>query len=425
MEALKNKWRNLPLRRFLMLTVCGSVAAVTIVSALIISGCAAFRHWLLPYPDAVYLTVEETLSDGSVTESVYLLGLGEEASALPFLEIGDGEREKVKESRYAIEKVETGADSLTPKRKLAYQACGIAMYAAPTVLALAAIFWCSLYFYRRRLKTPLELLSGAAEKIAAQDLDFEIVYSCGDEMGALCRSFEEMRAALLENKKELWKMLEERRLLQASVAHDLRNPIAVIEGYAEYLETALMSGRADRENTARIVRNLGAAAKRLEQYTESVRLVNQSEEEQISREPVAAPLLADAVSSDLSVLAEQNGILLLVEDSLPDKEIQVDPALLCRVLENVMSNALRCAKREIRLDFSLQGSMLAVTVTDDGKGFPEEVLHGRENRLFTPGPDGHMGIGLSISRLLCRKHGGRLELSNLPCGACVKILLSV
>lgn len=428
METLKNKLHDLPLRRFLILSVCLSVGTVALVSVLIIGGCAAFRHWLLPDPNAVYLTVEETCSDGSVVSSTHLLNFGDDLSSLPFTEIEYDDlpiEEDIKQTRYSIEKIETGVDSLSPKRKLAYQFCGITMFAAPTVLAFAAILWCSMYFYRRKLKTPLAVLADATKQIAEQNLDFELSYRCGDEMGDLCRSFENMRSALCENNKAMWGMLEERRLLQASIAHDLRNPIAIIEGYTEYLEECLKGSEINRGKTTRIAQNLGAAAKRLEQYTESVRLLSQSEEVQLDRKPVIAKKLAADIVDDLSLLSKQNGIDLQATNCLPEKEIQVDVALLYRVLENIINNALRYAKRQIQLDFSLSGAMLSVTVTDDGDGFPPEILHKQEKKLLIAAKDGHMGVGLSISRLLCRKHGGKLELSNTSGGACVKILLSV
>ena len=51
-------------------------------------------------------------------------------------------------------------------------------------------------------------------------------------MGDLCRAMDTMRAALLKNNQETWAMMEERRKLSASIAHDLRTPITVMKGYA-------------------------------------------------------------------------------------------------------------------------------------------------------------------------------------------------
>ena len=85
METLKNKWHSLPLRSFFILTVLLSVGTVVLISALIIGGCTAFRHWLLPDSNEAYLTLEETLSNGDVIESTHLLRFGDDLSSLSFL----------------------------------------------------------------------------------------------------------------------------------------------------------------------------------------------------------------------------------------------------------------------------------------------------------------------------------------------------
>lgn len=428
METLKNKWNNMPLRRFFITTVCISIVIVAILSALIIICCTSFRRWLLPDPNAVYLTVEQTNSAGVVTRGTYLLKYGEDMSSLPSMQMEDDNGpiiEKIEGLKYSVQKIEKSFDTLTPKRKLAYKIAGVTMVAAPAVLAFVGIILCSMLFYRRKLKEPLRLMANATKQIADQNLDFEITYNCGDEMGDLCRSFENMRTALWENNKAMWNMLEERRLMQASVAHDLRNPIAIIEGYTEYLDEGLKSGNISMEKTAHIVQNLNVAAKRLEQYTESVRLLNQSEDTPLDRKLISALKLADNIMEDLSLLAEQNKITLRVQKKLPDKEINVDSTVLYRILENIINNALRYAKMEICIDFSLTDGWLNVEVLDDGDGFSDEILNKEGKHLLISGQDGHMGIGLSISRLLCRKHGGGLELSNTSNGACVKIFLLV
>lgn len=432
MEAVKKKWNNLPLRRFFILTVCISIVIVALLSAIIISGCAYFRHWLLPDPNAVYLTVEEIMTDGNVISGTYLLEFGEDNEMLPSLVVeyeGENHTENhttyPDERKYSVNKIEKSFDTLSPKRKLAYQIAGVTMVAAPAILAFVGIILCSMVFYRRKLKEPLRQMADATTQIANQNLDFEMQYDCDDEMGDLCRSFENMRAALYENNRAMWNMLEERKLMQASIAHDLRNPIAIIEGYTEYLEEGLKNSEVSREKIIHIAENLNIAAKRLEKYTESVRFLNQSEEAEPERKSISVSELMDGIMRDLSLMAEQNNILLREERNCLDKKIQVDADIIYRILENIVSNALRYAKTEVCLAVSLSDNVLTVMVEDDGGGFPSSVLENRGKKLILSDKDGHMGIGLSISRLLCRKHGGGIKLSNTPKGACVKIFLAV
>ena len=252
-------------------------------------------------------------------------------------------------------------------------------------------------------------------------------YASADEMGHLCRSFEQMRQALDENNRELWKMIEERKLVQASIAHDLRNPIAIIEGYAEYLQMNLQTGNLTMERILQIADNMDKSAKRLEQYTESIRAINQLDDIEINRKQIPIEKLLEDISEDLSFMATGEEIKLNRVGETPKGIVSIDTSILYRVLENILNNALRYAKETITLSFEMENRFLTISVTDDGVGFSEEILKNK-SRLLTPAAneDGHCGLGLTISRLLCKKHDGRLELSNHSSGgAAVKIIVKV
>lgn len=425
METLKKKIGNLSLRHFLILTVFVVMFAVTAVSGLTIFTCVQLRQWLLPEGEQVHMRVQQVFADGSTIESVQVLKLGEEMNTVPIGIVGEKENPQKEQTKYSIEKIESSYDGLSPKRRFLYQFLGIAMAAVPVLLSLAGILVCGFFFYKKKLAEPITVLSAAMKKIAAQDLDFTVTYEKEDEMGRLCASFEQMRSALYESNKAMWSMLEERRLMQASIAHDLRNPIAIIEGYTEYLQMNLAGGKLEEGQIRRIVKNLGMSAKRLEQYTESVRALNQMEDMELHYTKADCEELADEMADDLAMIVSQKGISLHVEDKLCEENeicgenrsskrmIWLDCAVLYRILENVFGNAVRFAKKEIRLVFTRENDMLKITVTDDGEGFPDAII-GKQTKLFVPSrrEDGHLGMGLAVSRLLCKKHGGELKIYN-------------
>ncbi len=430
MERLKKKYRDLSLRSAFILTVLLTFCIVVALSGLSIGACLGLRRYLLPDSNEVYLTLEITDTEGKVTKTSNLIRLGEEMTSLPlFYGEEDGKRIIENYDLSSIEtnitKVERGYDMLSPKRKLAYRGCGVLMIALPAFLSMAGILFCGFFFYRQKLNRPLQLLSEATEQIAARNLDFHLSYGAGDEMGGLCRSFEQMRQALDENNRQLWKMLEERKIVQASIAHDLRNPIAIIEGYAEYLQMNLQTGRLTRERLEQIAANLEKAANRLGQYTESVRTIDRLDEIVVSRSRTSIGDLLEEVCADFSLMAAGEGKKLDAGGEIPQGTVSLDGALLYRVLENVFNNALRYARETITLSFELDEHTLTVTVTDDGNGFSEGIP-GEGSRPPSADEDGHCGLGLMISRRLCRKHDGRLEISNHPAGGgMVKIIIGV
>lgn len=413
MEKVIVKMKNLSLHKYFALCVTIMVLIVAFLSCITIWCCSTFCDFLLPESNTVYLSVHQTYSDDSEVTQAVVLNIGDEKQELPVLMETDGVARVPIDTKYTIEKVENSFESLTPKRKMAYQFCQGAMIVIPALFSVAGVVICSVCFYKKKLRYPLEILENATEQISNQNLDFELKYDCEDEMGRLCQSFEQMRTALCESYKQMWNLLEERRLLQASIAHDLRNPIVIIEGYTEYLQLNLNHKNLTEERIRKIVTNLNMAAKRLEIYTESVRKLNQMEDIEINRKKVSSTQLIADMEADFRVMAERTHISLWVKNHISEQMISVDADILYRILENVFSNSLRYAKKQIALDFTVEDQKLAIMVSDDGEGFSEEILN-RQEKLFLLKQleDGHLGMGLAISRMLCKKMDGMMELYN-------------
>ena len=413
METSVKKIKNLPLRKYLVFSVLITLTIIVLLSSATIWGCMAFRKYLLPESNNVFLTVDETYADGTNVSYSMRIKVGEEGAELPMLMSEAGTAVASKETKYTIQRIENSVDSLTPKRKLAYRFCGAAMIVFPFLFSIAGILLCGFHFYKKKLSVPLNLLSDATQQISERNLDFHLQYENEDEMGRLCGSFEQMRQTLYENYREMWNLLEERRLLQASIAHDLRNPIAVIEGYTEYLQMNLAKGKLSNQRILKIAENLNLAARRLEHYTESVRTLNQMEDMEVNRQKVKASDFVSDMEEDLQIMAQKRKIGLTMDIVLENTEIWVAPSILYRVLENVFGNALRYAKERVWIEVALENQLLSFTIIDDGSGFLEEVLTRQKKLLLAkPSEDGHLGMGLAISRTLCKKHGGCLEIRN-------------
>lgn len=432
MEQIEKKERvklRMPLQKAFFRYVMTTFMLVVILSAAVIWASIGIQHWLLPDRDAVYLHIEEKMADGGTTTQVYLLEPDGDFIEPSILIEEDGKpvRSDIASTKYSLESYDNAVSFLTPKKRMLYFGCYGAMILLPALFSLSGILLCCRRFFQRKLKPPIDILTDAAAYIAEQNLDFTVAYASADEMGELCRSFEQMRAALQENYKRMWEMLEERRSLQASVAHDLRNPIAIIKGYAEYLQINVPKEKMTQDMLLSYAGNIKKAAERLEGYTESVRTINHLEELEVIRSEVDFPALYQDMLADFVRLAEPEGLTLTAQNHVKRKALCLDAQVLYRILENLTGNAVRYAKSRIHLSFSEQGGTLCVTVADDGCGFPDKVLHCKNCYFAIEGGDkNHSGMGLAICRILCKKHGGSLVLSNeAEGGATVKIMLSV
>ena len=396
-----------------------SFILVAILSGGTILSCFSIRNWLLPTSNEVFLNVERVLSNGEISTSSTRMKIGENAHEIPsFFILEDGEKiYPTEEAKYSITSIENNFTMLSPKRKLLYHTCGIIMIAFPLLFSLLGILCCGLQFYKRKLQIPIDILSAATEKIAKQDLDFVVEISSEDELGELCCSFEQMRKMLSDNNKKMWAMLEERRQLQASVAHDLRNPIAIIECYIQYLQMYLSDGKITEEELFSIIDKIERAAKRLERYTSSMGTIHHIEELEIERKEVNFIELIQDIKEDLSRITEQNSIELHMESKVEKAFLNLDPQVLCRILENLINNAVRYAKSRICISFEYENNYLHVCVMDDGPGFSKKILQARNTQFISDSKESeHSGIGLTICRILSSKHGGNLTVNNTENG---------
>ena len=308
----------------------------------------------------------------------------------------------------------------TPEDEQLYELYGtLSLISVPAVCLLCVVVT-GLAFYNRKLKGPLLLIDKASARIAEGDLDFTIAYNNRNEMGRLATSFETMRAALQENERETWRLMESRKRLNAAFAHDLRTPLTVLKGYTEYLQTYVPQHRVPEEKLLSTIELMHAYVERLEGYTISMSMMQKLEEIRINPEPIAFGALCDLLRSAADML---RGPYALDFDCAGSGEIAVDPDTIVQVLENLVANAARYAKERIQVTFTRRPSVLQLTVSDDGPGFPDTVLkkglvpynHKRDEDVMSP----HYGLGLYICSILCEKHGGELTLPQEAGSACI------
>ncbi len=354
----------MPLRRaFFLLTACGLLAALALAAALW-AGC-----W----------TLSSRYPSGGV-----IIGSSGVVMSLP-----EPTPEQLR-SRAALDLIPLLGFVLLP-------AAGLAAAAA--------------LFYRWKLREPIELLLEGTRRIRAQDLDFTLPALSADELGQVCGAFETMRAELLRTNRALWQQAEERRRLNAAFAHDLRNPITVLKGSVKLLR----QDPADRQALDR----LEGYTARIEQYVEAMSSIQRLEQLPVRAGRVSCAVLGQELEETARLLAPA----LAVSVALPAAEdLRLDHGIFLTVAENLIGNAARYARRSLQIGLAVQGDTLALTVADDGPGFPAALLKDGPQPFGKREADGaHFGMGLYSSALLCVKHGGSLRLENAGGGSATAV----
>ena len=294
-----------------------------------------------------------------------------------------------------------------------------AMVGLPVFYIAVGIGAAAAVYYRKKLREPITQLQNGVERIQEDNLDFHIEYDGDDELGRLCCSMEKMRRELRQKHKALWESLEQRKLLNASVSHDLRTPITVLKGYLDYLEKNIPQDKLTEDMLLDTVSSMQGAVSRLELYVESVRDIEKIENIEIEKRSENVKLLLNELRSNVQQLAG-NKEIIISNDITVDK-IQIDKGVFFRILENLLQNALRYAEKQVSINLSHKKDFLILTVKDDGKGFSAADLEKATTVFYSNDKEKqHFGIGLSVCKILCEKHGGLLYVGNQKeKGACV------
>lgn len=285
------------------------------------------------------------------------------------------------------------------------------------------MFWMILMlraFYKNRLKKPLSILKNGVTEIKSQNLAFVLDYPSEDEMGDLCRSFEELRQYLIVQYEEMWKKIEEQKQLNAAFAHDLRTPLTVLKGYSEFLARYLPRGKVSQEKMQEILELMTGQLERLTAFSKTMKAVRSLDEYPVQREETEILHLYRVIQGIAEALNLGGEVTLFLEKPSWEDENKtgfLDENIILEVLDNVLSNAIRFAQSGISITLETEateeGLFLLLYVEDDGPGFSPGELKQAVQPYYTEVLEGeHFGIGLHICSMLCRVHGGTFSIAN-------------
>lgn len=304
----------------------------------------------------------------------------------------------------------------TPEQEAVLRLLGRIQILSVLIIPVSGLGLAGLLFYRLKLKKPIMILKMGIERIQLHDLDFVIPAVSDDELGQLCAAFETMRGELLCTNQELWRQAEERRRLNAAFAHDLRNPVTVLKGTVKQLRR---SGGQDSED-AQALERLETYTLRIEQYVEAMSSIQRLEQMPVCRKTVSGSLLREELEETARLLAPSHRVSLFVQSNFVRDDfvedipaVELDHGLFLTVAENLIGNAARFAKEELAISLKKEGNLLMLSVSDDGPGYPAELLRSGPKPFDKRSEDAaHFGMGLYSSWMLCIKHGGMLILKN-------------
>jgi two-component system sensor histidine kinase BaeS len=257
----------------------------------------------------------------------------------------------------------------------------------------------------RRHRKQLETLVDAAQRLGDGDRDVALV-SGRSEVGRVAGSLEQLAHGLRG-------LDQERGLYVSQVSHDLRNPLAVIGVYA----SVLRQGERSRPRAARL-QTIEDEASRLALMVDDLLELGRTHALalHIRRLPAdVRALVADAVAA---ARARSGAKRVLLLSAAPSPSAMVDAPRLRQALDNLLENAVRHARSEVRVELAAASEReLVIVVEDDGPGIERELLP-RLFDAFAQGGDhtGSTGMGLSTVRAIAEAHGGGVSVTSSAAG---------
>lgn len=277
------------------------------------------------------------------------------------------------------------------------------------------------FFTTRHITKPLQQLTDISKRMV--DLDFNAKYETDqsnsyevEELGNhinrlsenLERTISELKTANVELQDDIEKKIqidEMRKEFLSNVSHELKTPLALIQGYAEGLQECINDDAESREFYCEVIID---EADKMNRMVKKLLTLNQLEfgNDQVIMERFDMTELIRGVANSTRILMEQKGIRLELENS-EEAWVWGDEFKVEEVITNYMSNAINHADREklIRVFYTRSEDKLRVSVFNTGQPIPEEDIEKIWVKFYKVDKArtreyGGSGIGLSIVKAI-------------------------
>ncbi len=255
---------------------------------------------------------------------------------------------------------------------------------------------------------PLRNISKAAEQVTARGLDQRIPASAEDP------EIDRLIAVLNRMMDRLQSSFQQATRFSADASHELKTPLAIMQGELEEALQLAADGSRDQE----VYASLLDETQRLKTITRSLLLLAQADSGHmpLSAEPMPLSTELDVITADARILAEAADLELTVQIA-PDVVVSADRVLLRLAISNLVDNAIHYNQPGGRIDVVLESAegMVLLRVCNTGPGIPPE----EQPRVFDRFHRGNeararrregLGLGLSLAREITLAHRGDLVL---------------
>jgi signal transduction histidine kinase len=261
----------------------------------------------------------------------------------------------------------------------------------------------------RRILTPVEALTAAARRMERGELSQRVDVRSRDEIGELAHAFNSMADGLA-------RLEQLRRNMVSDVAHELRSPLAAVQGYLEGVRDGVI------EPTPTVFDAIHRETMRLSRLVSDLQELAAAEAGTLTlmRRPVAVPQIIEQAVKAFNLQMSAKGVLHHT-DVAPDLPmVDADADRVEQILRNLMMNALTYTPSggTVTVGARAVGTAVEISVEDTGVGIAAEDLPFVFERFYRADKSrtrstGGSGLGLTIVKQLVEAHGGRVGATSV------------
>ena len=231
----------------------------------------------------------------------------------------------------------------------------------------------------------------------------------------------------IQNEKDQKKEL----MFQVSTAaHDLRSPLTVIRGNAEFLQSTEQTPQA-----MECLKDLEQASIQLNDYfNHFIQYSKTFYDHDIQLKNISIKQVTHQLKEHITPLLPRNTRFVFSNTVTPSTQIAIHSNLFYRAITNIITNAVQHQQEndaQIQLTISQENSQLVLTIWNNQSTFSKSVLQHagnlfyKEDQARTPSQESHFGLGLSFVKRVMKLHNGTMHLENIHNGAQVKLIIPI
>lgn len=254
----------------------------------------------------------------------------------------------------------------------------------------------------------------ATKEIENQNLDFEVEHSKIKEFENVLHSFEKMRSSLKISLEKQWKTEQIQREQIASLAHDLKTPLTVMQGNIDLLDETNLN-----EEQKLYLSYAMTSSEQMKQYIKTlIDISRASAGYQLQLEDINFLDFWKHILLQTEIVCKDKGLVIQQTQRNFPQSIIGDRMLLERAFMNLVSNSLEYSPENstLYIDVESKNNYLNICINDCGCGFSKEALEHAKERFYMADQSRssklHYGMGLYIVDSIIKQHKGKLLLDN-------------